>query len=155
MFKFTFQTRTYLQMAQMGWTEWQECLGKAQPIVNVVIPDDCPYTGNPYAATVTVVQGGEATTTYVYMGTGLPIEGEPVEIGIYSVIVNVAETPYYYGLNQGYGELVIYSDDSTVITELDEAAKDNGAWYTIDGRRVAAPTQPGIYIHNGKKYMLK
>ena len=130
-------------------------IDKAQPIVNVVIPDDCPYTGNPYAATVTVVQGGEATTTYVYMGTGLPIEGEPVEIGIYSVIVNVAETPYYYGLNQGYGELVIYSDDSTVITELDEAAKDNGAWYTIDGRRVAAPTQPGIYIHNGKKYMLK
>ena len=36
MFKFTFQTRTYLQMAQMGWTEWQECLGKAQPIVNEV-----------------------------------------------------------------------------------------------------------------------
>ena len=67
----------------------------------------------------------------------------------------MAETPYYYGLNQGYGELVIYSDDSTAIIELDEAAKDNGAWYTIDGRRVAAPTQPGIYIHNGKKYMLK
>lgn len=31
-------------------------------------------------------------------------------------------------------------------------AKDNFSWYTLDGRKLAAePTQPGIYIKNGRK----
>ena len=32
---------------------------------------------------------------------------------------------------------------------------DNGAWYTIDGRKVTAPTKKGIYIQNGKKVVVK
>jgi hypothetical protein len=32
----------------------------------------------------------------------------------------------------------------------------NGAWYTLDGRRLnAKPTQRGVYIHNGKKMVIK
>ncbi len=32
----------------------------------------------------------------------------------------------------------------------------NGAWYTIDGKRLAGePTQHGVYIHNGKKQVVK
>ena len=130
-------------------------IDKAQPIVVVDIPDDCPYTGNPYAATVTVIQGGAATVTYTNLGTGQPTVGDPVEIGVYSVVVTVAENEFYYGLTDGYGELVIYSHDSTALSEINAATQDKGAWYTIDGRRVAAPTQPGIYIHNGKKYIVK
>lgn len=33
-------------------------------------------------------------------------------------------------------------------------AKADGAWYTISGQRVAQPTK-GLYIHNGKKYVVK
>ncbi len=33
MFKITYQVRTYLQMEQMGWKEWLECLRMATPIV--------------------------------------------------------------------------------------------------------------------------
>lgn len=29
------------------------------------------------------------------------------------------------------------------------------AWYTLGGRRVANPTAPGLYIHNGRKYVVK
>ncbi len=130
-------------------------IDKAQPDIIVVIPEDCPYTGNPYAATVTVIQGGEATITYIDQATGLQTAGDPFEIGVYAVIVNVAETPYYYGLNDSFGELNIYSNQGTAINEINAATEDNGAWYTIDGRRVAAPTQRGIYIHNGKKYIVK
>ena len=130
-------------------------IDKAQPIVEVVIPDDCPYTGNPYSATVTVIQGGDATVTYLNLGTGQPTVGDPFEIGVYSVIVTVAENEFYYGSTDGYGELVIYSHDSTALSEINAATQDKGAWYTIDGRRVAAPTQPGLYIHNGKKYVVK
>lgn len=35
-----------------------------------------------------------------------------------------------------------------------EVAGDN-YWYSIDGVRVAEPTRPGLYIHNGKKYVVK
>ena len=35
-----------------------------------------------------------------------------------------------------------------------EVVGDN-YWYSIDGVRVAEPTHPGIYIHNGKKYIVK
>lgn len=32
---------------------------------------------------------------------------------------------------------------------------DESAWYTVNGVRVAAPTQKGLYIHNGKKVVIK
>ena len=36
MFKITYQVKTYLEMQQMGWKEWQECLATAKPIVEKV-----------------------------------------------------------------------------------------------------------------------
>ena len=36
-----------------------------------------------------------------------------------------------------------------------EESKDNGKWYTIGGTLLnGAPTQPGIYLHNGKKIVI-
>jgi hypothetical protein len=37
----------------------------------------------------------------------------------------------------------------------DKVQKSDGAWYTIGGQRVAQPTQKGLYIHNGKKIVIK
>ena len=34
-------------------------------------------------------------------------------------------------------------------------AEDQDAWYTISGVRVSKPTQHGVYIHNGKKYIVR
>lgn len=48
------------------------------------------------------------------------------------------------------GEII----DDAVETVNVEVAGDN-YWYSIDGVRVAEPTHPGIYIHNGKKYIVK
>ena len=28
-------------------------------------------------------------------------------------------------------------------------------WYTLDGRRVAKPTQKGVYVHTGRKVVVK
>lgn len=36
MYKLTYQLKTYLEMQQMGWKEWQECLATAKPIVEKV-----------------------------------------------------------------------------------------------------------------------
>ena len=41
------------------------------------------------------------------------------------------------------------------VTVTKPAAFDN-LWYTIDGRRLnGEPTQRGIYIHNGQKFVVK
>ncbi len=32
---------------------------------------------------------------------------------------------------------------------------DNGAWYTLTGAAISQPTQKGIYIHNGKKVIIR
>lgn len=52
------------------------------------------------------------------------------------------------------------TDTSTGISEVKNTnasrpAAVNDAWYTLDGTRISAPTATGIYIHNGKKYVLK
>lgn len=44
--------------------------------------------------------------------------------------------------------------DDAVDTVNSEVAGDN-YWYSIDGLRVAEPTRPGLYIHNGKKIIVK
>lgn len=37
-----------------------------------------------------------------------------------------------------------------------ESGAANGAWYSLDGRRVEAqPAKPGLYIHNGRKLITK
>ena len=36
MFKVCFQVKTYLEMQQMGWEQWQECLRIAKAIVDEV-----------------------------------------------------------------------------------------------------------------------
>lgn len=51
-------------------------------------------------------------------------------------------------------------DDDTVVTgitsvNVGDKTADSDAWYTIQGIRIAAPAVPGMYIHNGKKVVLK
>lgn len=51
-------------------------------------------------------------------------------------------------------------DDDTVVTSITsvnagDKTADSDAWYTIQGIRIAAPAVPGMYIHNGKKVVLK
>lgn len=47
-------------------------------------------------------------------------------------------------------------DDPTAIAELFGLTEDNGAWYDLNGRKLAEkPVQKGIYINNGKKTIIK
>lgn len=50
------------------------------------------------------------------------------------------------------------AEDETFPTGISNYATmpENSSWYTIDGRKLnSAPTSPGIYIHNGKKIIIK
>lgn len=47
-------------------------------------------------------------------------------------------------------------EDPTAIAELLGLTEDNGAWYDLNGRKLAGkPAQKGIYINNGKKTIIK
>ncbi len=129
-------------------------IDKAQSEITFTIPDDVVYDGEAHGATVEVVVGdGELTVTYKNTATGEILTEAPVAEGTYEVIVEVAETDHYYGIPEGpIGTFSILADP-TAVNEITINNEDNGAWYTIDGKRVVAPTERGIYIHNGKKYV--
>ena len=130
---------------------------KGQSVVDVQMPEAAiEFDNQPHGANVTLVTGdGNLTVTYLNTVTGQTSSEAPTAVGVYIVLVEVSETDFYYGIAPTpYGPFEIYAEE-TGIEELNINSEDNGAWYTIDGRRVAAPIERGIYIHNGKKYIVK
>ena len=127
-------------------------ISKGQTQIEVIVPEDVEYDGEAHGATVNVIAGdGDVTVTYVNAATGEESNEAPSAIGVYVVVVEVADGEYYNGIEAtSYGQFEIY-DQVTGIHEINVDQKGNNEWYTIDGRRVVAPTAPGLYIHNGKK----
>ncbi len=58
---------------------------------------------------------------------------------------------YNGGSRQEYAGSVV-----TAIRSIEVSAEENGLWYSLDGKRLSGkPAQKGIYIHNGKKVVIK
>ena len=131
-------------------------IDKAQSQIDFVIPEDCEYDGLAHGATVDLIVGdGDLTVTYVNTQTGEVLTDAPTEVGNYDVKVVVTETSRYYGIPETTIGNFTINAKQTGINELTVNSEDNGEWYTIDGRRVAAPSKGVIYIHNGKKILVK
>ena len=64
------------------------------------------------------------------------------------------------GVPAGAKVMFAFDDDNTEITGIkninssDATADDNGAYYNLNGQHVGKP-QHGVYIHNGKKIIIK
>ena len=132
-------------------------IDKAQSEISVVMPDTrIPYDGKAHGATVTVLSGdGNVHVNYLNLANREIYNVQPVNVGRYLVVIEMAETQYFYGIDPtAYGQFEIYQNTTAVEEILVDSQKD-GAWYTIDGRRVTAPNERGIYIHNGKKVIVK
>jgi len=130
-------------------------IDKAPCQYEVILPfEKIEYDGEAHGATVIVPEGsGEVTIIYENAITGERTTEAPVEPGLYDVYIIITEGEYYYGIDEtNVGQFEITAPE-TAVEELSTSTMDNGAWYTIDGRRVAAPTN-GVYIHNGKKYVI-
>ena len=132
-------------------------IDKGQAEIEIVPPDNVEYDGNPHGVEVILVTGDtQPIVTYYEVddyGNLNEMTGIPVLEGVYFAEVVVPESNFYYGTQGSAGPYIIYIP--TGVEELTIGTEDNGAWYTIDGRRIVAPTQRGIYIHNGKKYIVK
>ena len=114
--------------------------------------------GYQHGATIITPEGsGVVTVIYKNLATGEESTTPPTEPGRYDILLSIDDSgEYYYGMEETViWTFEIYLKYPTAVDELTISTEDNGAWYTIDGRRVAAPNQPGIYIHNGNKYIVK
>lgn len=59
----------------------------------------------------------------------------------------------YYGLSTVYGNVI---ESTTGINTIKNDASTDSNWYTISGSRFTGkPSQKGVYIHNGKKVVVK
>lgn len=84
--------------------------------------------------------------------------------GYYTVEVPKAFLTGYFVINNGEagktlsGETVYVNGVATAIettTVADVKKVEDNAWYTLTGIRINKPTQPGLYIHNGKKVIIR
>lgn len=55
----------------------------------------------------------------------------------------------------GYISDVKITTSTTTVPTLKADVQNDDAWYTIHGQRVAQPTQKGLYIHHGKKVIVR
>ncbi len=73
-------------------------------------------------------------------------------VGFYQATGSIAAGQAY--LVYTGSETVLPLDGTTGIHEVESNTVEDGAYYTLDGRKVTTPGK-GIYIHNGKKVVVK
>ena len=114
---------------------------------------------------------------YIYNGTEASVEWPGVKMqldeeteyngkkGYYSLEVPAAFLTGCFVINNGeagsalQGETVyvngkvVTAIENATIADVKKTADD--AWYSITGVRISKPAQPGLYIHNGKKVIIR
>lgn len=114
---------------------------------------------------------------YIYNGTEASVEWPGVKMqldeeteyngkkGYYSLEVPAAFLTGSFVINNGeagstlQGETVyvngkvVTAIENATIADVKKTADD--AWYSITGVRISKPAQPGLYIHNGKKVIIR
>ena len=90
-------------------------------------------------------------TDYIFGGASLDYDAEKKEFASAAgfVITDSDDSTYEYS-----GVRIVKSDD-TAISSLKVQTATEGSYYNISGVRVAAPAKKGIYIHNGRKFIVK
>ena len=141
-----------LNTSKLFYTIWIEKDGEQTPytFTAALYPNDfeedvveIPYSYDGYD----IYKGGEI----IYIEDDLEELQTWSKVGIQSI---------YYGGDQCNKSNIIWLDNPVYTTGIssiaaDKMQKSEGAWYTINGQRVAQPTQKGLYIHNGKKVVIK
>ena len=96
----------------------------------------------------TIAASTEGTTNYALNGKAFVFVKNAIEVG---------PNKAWLSVNTGVpsARITIVFDDATKIANTNITNITNGNWYTIDGRKVNAPSKKGIYIMNGKKVVVK
>ena len=109
-------------------------------------------TSFPNTDNTVLLLGAENTLYYPTTGAGLGAQRAYFKIGDGTALARLTT----FNIDFGDGETItgIIELKNSGIQEL----KSDDAWYTLDGRRIAngqQPTAKGLYIHNGRKEVVK
>ena len=125
--------------------------------------------GNSITVIVNNEEFGTASAQYPYAIEGeevglniQPVEGYEVEVVILTHVNGILIEVLDKDANSFtmYGEdIIVYVTFKKTTTGIDNvengAALDEGDWFTVNGVRIDKPTTKGLYIHNGKKIVIK
>ena len=109
------------------------------------ITDDTPYTeGKEVWTGVLLRMGEEAQVTFCFV----PQQNGTVVFKVYAVDV--------YAENLYVGDCVVEINAPNAITSMEDGrSMMEDEWYDLQGRKLEGkPTQPGVYIYNGKKIVV-
>lgn len=99
-------------------------------------------------------------TDYVLNAKLLPSEGNLKKNGVSYAVLN-EETGLYdihyalYRIQTVLTNITVYKQLGDAVEGVEAEVAGDNYYYTIDGIRLAQPTQKGLYIHNGKKVIVK
>ena len=121
-----------------------------------------------YTITVQTSNGhGTASAQYPYAieGEEVGLTIKPEEGYVIESIVMLDSDGYVIGLVTGDTftmpgqDVIIYVGFKNTATGIDaienDADFDEGEWFTVNGVRIDKPTKKGLYIHNGRKVVIK
>ena len=96
----------------------------------------------------TIAASTENVTNYAFNGKAFVFVKDAIEVG---------PNKAWLSVNTGVpsARITIVFEDATKIANTNITNITNGDWYTIDGRKVNAPSKKGIYIMNGRKVVVK
>lgn len=114
--------------------------------------DEAETLGNNDLKAATADTKGDGSTIYALVeqdgkAVFAPlVEGVAVSVGHAYLVLSTASAARFYSIQFG--------GETTGISEVNAAAKADGAYYTLQGVKTSKAAK-GIYIHNGKKVVIK
>jgi len=124
------------------------------------VDEYCPKLKTIVCYSTTPPFTGHARSPYVYSSAGCYITFEPYQWSTITLYVPRESLEKYY-FDRVWGEIDnIYAIDemnnnvSTSISSIPNNMNENGVWYSLNGTKIDKPTK-GVYIKNGKKYLIK
>jgi len=144
--------------AQPGDPRWSISYTQAPQKFTITVAE---ATNGVVAVEPTTAAAGETVTITATPAEGYEIDEVKVECTTINeaVIVTEGEIPGTYTYTQPADDVVVTVTFklSTGINSISVAAAKygEGDWYTINGTRIEMPTKKGLYIHNGKKVVVK
>jgi surface protein len=95
----------------------------------------------------TIAASDEDQTNYAFNGKAFVYVKYAIPVAANKAWLNIS--------NSNARVINIVFDETTGIANADRTKSTDDSWYTIDGRKVNAPTKKGVYILNGQKVVVK
>jgi hypothetical protein len=97
----------------------------------------------------TIAASTEGQTNYAFNGKAFVFVKNAIEVGPNKAWLSVNNS-------NARAISLVFSDETTKITNTNITNLTNGNWYDLNGRKLnGMPTKKGVYLFNGRKVVVK